>query len=82
MSNMMVTIKRYGEDTCAWCMERGEGVQAEFQDGLKGFFCKRDFWSAVKARQGKKLTRAETKAADHNSSEPILSLPAGDNGVA
>ena len=46
----MLTISKFGEGKCGWCMSHGEGVQAKFQDGLAGFFCKRHFWEALKAR--------------------------------
>ena len=46
----MVTIQSFTEGKCIWCRQTTEGVQVQFQDGLKGFLCKRDFWSALKAR--------------------------------
>ncbi|MFV0445157.1 MAG: hypothetical protein ACK5Q5_16395 [Planctomycetaceae bacterium] len=46
----MLTILSYGEDKCIWCCQTTEGVHAKFQDGLTGFLCRKDFWSAVKAR--------------------------------
>jgi len=46
----MVTITSFTEGKCVWCCQSGEGVQVSFQDGLHGFLCKRDFWSALKAR--------------------------------
>lgn len=50
----MVKITRYGQDTCIWCAQHSEGVEAEFKDGLlRGFLCKRDFWRAVQVRQQK-----------------------------
>ena len=48
----MVTITGFTEGKCVWCCHTGEGVHVAFQDGLKGFLCKRDFWSALKARSG------------------------------
>ena len=47
---LMVTIHSFTEGKCIWCRQTTEGVQFQFQDGLKGFLCKRDFWSALKAR--------------------------------
>ena len=47
---LMVTIHSFTEGKCVWCRQTSEGVQVQFQDGLKGFLCKRDFWSALKAR--------------------------------
>lgn len=47
----MVTLKRFGEGTCIWCTKRTEGVEAEFKDGLVGFLCKRDLFSALKVRR-------------------------------
>ncbi len=46
----MVTITGLREGKCVWCCQTGEGVHVAFQDGLNGFLCKRDFWSAIKAR--------------------------------
>ena len=47
---MLVTIARCGTGKCVWCRTDGEGVQAAFKDGLQGFFCRKDFWQALKAR--------------------------------
>jgi|GEM_PF-5196787 len=47
---MLVTIASCGEGKCVWCQTTGEGVQATFKDGLAGFLCRKDFWSALKAR--------------------------------
>lgn len=47
---MLVTIAKCGTGKCAWCRTDGEGVQATFKDGLQGFFCRKDFWQAMKAR--------------------------------
>ena len=50
----MVSVKRYGDGTCMWCTQNEvEGVEAEFRQGLAGFFCKRCFRSAVKLRNPK-----------------------------
>lgn len=47
----MLTIVSYGTGKCAWCCQTGEeGVQAKFQDGLAGFFCRKHLWEAIKAR--------------------------------
>jgi hypothetical protein len=57
----MLTVLNYGEGKCVWCCQDGEGVQAKFQDGLQGFFCKKDFWAAVKARsEAKEANGAES----------------------
>lgn len=46
----MVTITSIGTHKCVWCLEKGEGVEAKFNDGLHGFFCKKHFWQALQAR--------------------------------
>lgn len=53
---MLVTIASCGEGKCVWCQATGEGVQAAFKDGLAGFLCRKDFWSALKARSEKAPT--------------------------
>ena len=55
---MLVTIARSGEGKCVWCRSDAEGVQAAFNDGLQGFFCKKDFWQALKARAESEVTHA------------------------
>lgn len=50
----MLTIVSCGEGKCVWCMTVGEGVQAQFKDGLSGFFCRKHLWEALKARSGAK----------------------------
>lgn len=62
----MVTIGKFGEGVCAWCCQSTEGVTARFADGLQGFFCKRDFWAALKAR-------ADLAAGDSPSPESLES---------
>lgn len=58
----MLTIISYSEGKCVWCCQTGEGVQAKFQDGLSGFFCKKDLWAAIKARgEGKEPTNAQSE---------------------
>jgi hypothetical protein len=47
---MLATIEKCETGTCVWCKTRGEGVQATLEFGLKGFFCKKDFWTALKVR--------------------------------
>ncbi|MCY2964017.1 MAG: hypothetical protein NT069_10300 [Planctomycetota bacterium] len=47
---MLATIEKCETGTCVWCKARGEGVQAKFDFGLQGFFCKKDFWTALKVR--------------------------------
>ena len=47
---MLATIEKCETGTCVWCKARGEGVQAKFEFGLQGFFCKKDFWTALKVR--------------------------------
>ena len=47
----MLTILHYGQGRCTWCLnDTDDGVQAKFKDGLEGFFCRKHFWHAVKAR--------------------------------
>jgi hypothetical protein len=47
---MLVTIQSYTTGSCVWCCQQTEGVEVKFRDGLTGFLCKKDFWSALKAR--------------------------------
>ncbi|MBS0261569.1 MAG: hypothetical protein JSS02_06385 [Planctomycetes bacterium] len=47
---MLATIEKCDVGTCVWCKARGEGVQVTLEFGLKGFFCKKDFWTALKVR--------------------------------
>lgn len=49
---MLASIKRYGAGACVWCTKRGDGVDAEFVDGLKGFLCKGCLIRALKVRSG------------------------------
>ena len=46
----MLTITKYGEGQCVWCRIQGEGVVANFNDGLTGFLCRKHLWEALKAR--------------------------------
>lgn len=48
---MIVAIQSHTSGTCVWCrLQSDDGVQAQFKDGLSGYFCKKDFWAALKAR--------------------------------
>lgn len=60
---MLVTIASCGNGKCVWCQTNGEGVQAAFKDGLTGFFCRKDFWAALKAR-------SDTKEPSRDVAEP------------
>ena len=68
----MLTIKNYGEDTCVWCLTKGEGVQAVFQDGLNGFLCRKHFWEALKSRSNEIDKPKETS---HAESQPGRKVP-------
>lgn len=46
----MLTITSIEKGKCAFCQEDTEVVHAEFKDGLKGKFCRRHVWEALKAR--------------------------------
>lgn len=48
----MVTVKVFKTDQCVLCNRNAEGIEAGF-GGLKGFLCKRCFFSALKARSPK-----------------------------
>ena len=61
----MLTITSYGEGQCIWCRAHGEGVQANFKDGLTGFLCRKHFWEALKVRSN----TIETKETSH--AEPV-----------
>lgn len=59
---MLVTIQNVTTGTCAWCRQQSDdGVQAQFKDGLSGFFCKKDFWAALKARASEPPVRDESR---------------------
>ena len=57
----MLTITNYGEGKCCWCCQTMEGVQTKFADGLSGFLCKKHLWEAIKARQTKETSSAESQ---------------------
>jgi len=60
---MLATIKSSGEGRCVWCCADGkEGLEVEFNDGLKGFLCWADFRAAVKARNGQTKEKETTHA--------------------
>lgn len=46
----MLTASNVCKGRCVWCCQTTEGLKVKFQDGFSGFLCKKDFWSAVKAR--------------------------------
>jgi len=69
---MIVSIERVSSGKCVWCCQpTDEGVVAEFHDGLKGFFCKKDLWAALKARATSQSTSPETKAPPTRSSNTL-----------
>jgi len=63
----MLTITEYGEGQCAWCLAQGEGVQANFKDGLTGFLCRKHFWEALKARSEKTDDRQKPAGPEKRS---------------
>ena len=66
----MVTITSFTEGKCVWCCQTGKGVHVAFQDGLKGFLCKRDFWSALKARNGRTNETGEAQTSPPPNRRP------------
>ena len=66
---MLATIAKCETGTCVWCKSHGEGVQVRFEDGLSGFFCRKDFWTALKVRSETKEEAdvAETPATGRTS---------------
>lgn len=56
----MVTISEVRTDQCDWCCKTDEGVRAKFKEGLSGFFCRKCFWQAAKARATPEETNAES----------------------
>ena len=70
----MLTIKSYGEGQCVWCRVHGEGVVANFNDGLTGFLCRKHFWEALKARIGQ-TDETKTKETSHAESQPGRRAP-------
>ena len=65
----MLTINGYGEGTCVWCLTKGEGVEADFKDGLTGFLCRKHLWEAMKSRSNQTETTKE-KETSHAESQP------------
>ena len=63
----MLTISKYGEGKCVWCLAHGEGVQAVFQDGLTGFLCRKHFWEALKSRS----EQIDSKEKETSHAEPV-----------
>lgn len=48
---MLVTINNLTAGTCIWCCQNAnDAVDASFKDGLKGTFCRKHFWEALKSR--------------------------------
>jgi hypothetical protein len=59
---MLVSINNVSSGTCVWCRQSiDDGVQAQFKDGFAGFFCKKDFWAALKARAGEQPGPSESR---------------------
>lgn len=59
---MIATIHSHTAGTCAWCRQATEdGVQVQFKDNFTAFLCKKDFWSALKARAAETFVREEGK---------------------
>ena len=63
----MLTITKYGEGQCVWCRVQGEGVVANFNDGLTGFLCRKHLWEALKARS----EQIDSEKKETNHAEPI-----------
>lgn len=52
---MLVSINSLIRGTCVWCCQTSEdAIDASFKD-LKGVFCKRHFFEALKARAEKQV---------------------------
>lgn len=69
----MLTISKYGEGQCVWCRSHGEGVVANFNDGLTGFLCRKHFWEALKSRS--KQIDSKEKETSHAESQPGRKAP-------
>ncbi len=67
----MVTITGFTEGECVWCCQTGEGVHVAFQDGLNGFLCKRDFWSALKSRSAQASPASEPSSTAATPRRPV-----------
>ena len=68
---MIATIHSYAAGTCAWCRQKTEdGVQVQFKDNFTAFLCKKDFWSALKARADETSSRDEVRPATAKSLQP------------
>ena len=67
----MLTITKYGEGQCVWCRVQGEGVVANFQDGLTGFLCRKHLWEALKARSELSEERPTPNAKQTQSDSPL-----------
>jgi hypothetical protein len=59
---MLVTINNLTSDACIWCCKKkGDAVEAQFRDGLKGAFCRKHFWEALSARADQAASTAERR---------------------
>ena len=69
---MLAKVGAEEESVCVWCRETRRGLFADFSDGLKGFFCWKDFRKAVKVRSSsdsnKDSGNVSSRVATHNSS--------------
>ena len=74
----MVTITQVSEGTCIWCTQRTEGVEAEFQDGLRGFLC----WKHLKQAASVRSRGAAAPKNGEGSSGKASPRVAGINGDA
>lgn len=62
---MIVSIQQFTNGTCVWCCSKNvEVVHVQFKDGLAGFFCKRDFWAALKARAEMKNAKQQSPTSE------------------
>jgi len=64
----MLTIHSLTVGRCTWCLEETEVVQAQFQDGLRGSFCKKHLWQALKVRCEAQQTGNPKDVAPNKSS--------------
>lgn len=66
----MVHVKGFRVDVCVFCNRTSEGVEADF-GSLKGFLCKKDFFTALKAREPKAASEAKRENAQQGAA-PVL----------
>lgn len=59
---MIASISRIASGQCIWCCQKtNDAIDASFKDGLKGMFCRKHFWEALKSRSNEHPQRVEAR---------------------